>query len=234
MWSGRLFIAVSSQQMAQYVCNVCRDFSSGPKTFLVAWFKRPPEIVDHSAYLLSSLLTRPCSDLMGCQTDFTGRDQSDQIPEFWMSSIMWSCQIQPFPERHSSHSSPAFFFSKPAMWAPHLSCLVPSRDRGRWCWTWRWSRSTTSSTSEAAPSSAWRYLSQSTRSEAPEWTLIASNDQAALLCSWYNGSFETAHLPLFIFQIIMSSSIKTLLIKTQISWWESNPVLKSPPWFNGH
>ncbi len=61
-------------------------------------------------------------------------------------------------------------YSKPVMWAPHLSCHGPSRDQRRWCWTWRWSRSTTSSTSEAAPSYVWRYLSQSTRSECPKWT----------------------------------------------------------------
>lgn len=118
--------------------------------------------------------------------------------------------------------------SKPVMWAPRLSCHGPSRDQRRWCWTWRWSRSTTSSTSEAAPSYVWRYLSQSTRSERPKWT---SSPQRIKL---HSSAAHHIFLCFFFLLIIMSSSIKTSPIKTQISWWESIPVLESPPWFNGH
>lgn len=77
------------------------------------------------------------------------------------------------------------FYSKPVMWAPRSSCRGPSRDRGRWCWTWRWLRSTTSSTSEEAPSSVWRYLSRSIRSELLQMNCILPENQAALICSWW-------------------------------------------------
>lgn len=71
------------------------------------------------------------------------------------------------------NSSSSLSSSKPVMWAPHWSCRGLSGVQGRWSWTWRWSPLTTSSTSEAAPSYGWRYLSQHTRSESPKVNFAA-------------------------------------------------------------
>lgn len=128
-----------------------------------------------------------------------------------------------------------FFFyhycSKPATWAPHWSSPGQSKAPVSWCWTWRWSRSTTSSTSEAAPSFAWRYTCRNIRSEETAHELfcacvdppdLSTPEKAALHGS---AMAETARLLLFIFLIIMSSPIKTLQIKTR----QSSADGKKPP-----
>lgn len=125
---------------------------------------------------------------------------------------------------------PSLSRSKPAMWAPRSSCRGPSGGRGRWCWTWRWSRSTTSSTSEAAPSYAWRYLSRSTRSEGPTWTFIAPETIKLLPSADSSPSFVyfSNHY------VIINKDTSDKDSAKSHSWWESIPVLESPPWFNGH
>lgn len=91
--------------------------------------------------------------------------------KWWHCARDFACYVQPSDFPASSHSSSvsvsSYFYSKPAMWVPRLFWHDRSRDQRRWCWIWRWSRSTMSSTSEAAPSSVWRYSSPSTRSERP-------------------------------------------------------------------
>lgn len=80
------------------------------------------------------------------------------------------------------------FHSKPAMWVPRSFWRGQSRGRRRWSWIWRWSQSTMSSTSEAAPSYVWRYLSQSILSEyrrqmsRPQRILLLSSAADLTVC----------------------------------------------------
>lgn len=218
------------------------------------WFNQPHEIFRYLTQLPSVVLVWTSPALTSRAVEYTltlldfvhvfaGCERYDNSS--WSPGFPPSCaavRFQCFPARlthipllsSSSHS-------KPVMWAPHSSCHGPSRAPERWCWTWRWSPSTTSSTSEAAPSYVWRYLSQSTRSERPKWTASPQKNRAALICGWCNCLFETAHLFFFVFVFLFLNHHYVILSKdtydkdsAKISWWESIPVLESPPWFNGH